>query len=502
MNPSNTPPDTASRRGFLKTSVIAGAAATLSVESSAWAAGSDELKIGIIGTGGRASGAANQALTNPKGGVRVVAMGDALKEKLDSSLSNLLGSHGDKVDVPENRQFVGLDCYKGVLESDANYIILGTPPGFRPYHFEAAINAGKHVFMEKPVAVDAPGIRKVHEMALIADQKGLKVACGLQRRYQNCYREAWKMVKDGLIGEITGGHVYWNGTTPWFRERKPEMSELSYQLYNWYYYTWLCGDHINEQHVHNLDIANWFMSIFVPPRQGAPGPVDKAAFPFQIHDATPIEAQGMGGRMQRNEAKHGQIYDHHAVEYTYANGVRISSQCRHMNNTYAQVREEFSGTKGILYLDDKGGCHARDYKGTEIWRYKPAPMPVTAETEEKAAKSAGKKRNRGVGGDPDPYVVEHMELQQAIRENQYRNNAYYTADSTMMAILGRMATYTGKKITWDEAYNSKALLMPAIMTNESEPPVKPDAQGRYPIAIPGWTAKDYADHGLVEPDVI
>jgi myo-inositol 2-dehydrogenase / D-chiro-inositol 1-dehydrogenase len=486
-----------SRRGFLKSSVIAGAAAGLSIERSAYAAGSDEIKIGIIGSGGRASGAAGQALSNPKGGVRVVAMGDALKDRLDGAISNLRNGHGDKVDVPESRQFVGLDSYQGVLAQDVNYVILGTPPGFRPYHFEAAVKAGKHIFMEKPVAVDAPGVRKIHEMALIADQKGLKVACGLQRRYQNSYREAFKMVKEGVIGEITGGQVYWNGTTPWFRERKPEQNELTYQLYNWYYFTWLCGDHINEQHIHNLDIANWFMSAFVAPREGAPGPMDKAAFPYQIHDATPVEAQGMGGRMQRNEAKHAQIYDHHAVEYTYSNGVRISSQCRHMNNTFGQVREEFAGAKGILKLSP-GSAVATDYKGKEIWKYVQA---AAAEGAEEKIGPGKKKKNRG-GGDPDPYVTEHMELQQAIRENTYRNNAYYTADSTMMAVLGRMATYTGEKISWDQAYNSKVLHMPAIVTDETAAPVQPDAQGRYPVAIPGWKAKDYADHGLVAPEII
>jgi myo-inositol 2-dehydrogenase / D-chiro-inositol 1-dehydrogenase len=497
-NTTATNKDLASRRGFLKSSVVAGAAASLSIERSAYAAGSDEVKIGIIGSGGRASGAASQALSNPKGGVRVVAMGDALKERLDGSLSNLRNQYGDKVDVPENRQFVGLDSYKGVLSQDVNYVILGTPPGFRPYHFEAAINAGKNVFMEKPVAVDAPGVRKIHEMALIADQKGLKVACGLQRRYQNSYREAFRMVKEGVIGEITSGNVYWNGTTPWFRERKDGMSELTYQLYNWYYFTWLCGDHINEQHVHNLDIANWFMSAFVAPRKGAPGPVDKAAFPYQIHDATPVEAQGMGGRMQRNEDKHAQIYDHHAVEYTYSNGVRISSQCRHMNNTFGQVREEFAGTKGILKLSP-GSAVATDYKGKEIWRYTPAAAPA-GEAEEKAG--PGKKKKRGGSGDPDPYVVEHMELQQAIRENQYRNNAYYTADSTLMAVLGRMATYTGRRVTWDEAYQSTVSHMPSNLTMESEPPVKPDAKGRYPVAVPGWKAEDYTAAGLQMPEIL
>jgi predicted dehydrogenase len=476
-----------SRRDFIRTAAAATAVGTLSIERSAWAAGSDEIKIGMIGCGGRGSGAGNQALSSPLPGVRLVAMADASKENLDKSLSNLRNAHADKVAVDEKQMYVGLNAYQEILANDdINYVILATPPGFRPYHFEAAVNAGKNIFMEKPVAVDGPGVRKVHEMALVADQKNLRVACGLQRRYQNCYREAFKMVQDGGIGEITSGQMYWNGTTPWFRDRKPDQNELQYQMHNWYYFTWLCGDHINEQHIHNLDIANWFMSIFVPAREGAPGPMAKAAFPYQIHDATPVEAQGMGGRQQRAEKKHGQIYDHHAVEYTYANGVRINSQCRHQNGTLSQVREEFAGTKGILYLQNNGQCYVKDYKGKEIWRYTPAAAPAGAAAPEPTG--PGKKRVRGGGGtDPDPYQTEHNELQQAIREGKYRNNAYYTADSTMTSILGRMATYSGKKVTWDEAYNSKVQHMPNVVTDKTEAPVHPDAEGWYPIAIPGVT---------------
>jgi predicted dehydrogenase len=473
-----------SRRGFLQTAVVAGAASALTVEQSAWAAGSDEIKVGVIGSGGRGSGAANQALKNPAGSVRVVAMGDLNRENLDKSLSNLRNAHADKVDVPENRQYDGLDAYKGVLESNADYVILATPPGFRPYHFEAAINAGKNVFMEKPVAVDSPGVRKVHEMAKVADEKGLKVACGLQRRYQASYRAAFKAVQEGIIGDITSGQVYWNGGGIWFRDKKPNQTELQYQMQNWYFFTWLCGDHINEQHIHNIDVANWFMSAFTKPRDGAPGPLEKAVFPYQVHDATPVSAQGMGGRQVRKEAKFGQIYDHHYVEFTYANGVRINSQCRHQANTTAEVREEFAGTKGIIYLSP-GSARAVDYKGKEIWKYEPAKAAAGA-AEEKAGPDKKRRRNAG-GGDPDPYEVEHNELQLAIREKKYLNNAYYTADSTMTAILGRMATYSGKRITWDEAYNSKVQHMPAIVTNETEAPVKPDAEGWYPIAMPGIT---------------
>lgn len=501
----NTPDQTTtaqppvSRRDFLRTGAVAAAASALTIEQSAWAAGSDEIKIGMIGCGGRGSGAGGQALSSPHAGIRLVAMADLNKENLDKSLSNLRNAHADKVDVPENRQYSGLGAYKEILaNSDINLVILATPPGFRPYHFEAAVNAGKNVFMEKPVAVDAPGVRKVHEMAQVADQKGLKVACGLQRRYQNSYRAAWKAVKEGVIGQITGGQVYWNGTTPWYRERKEGQTELQYQLMNWYYFTWLCGDHINEQHIHNLDVANWFMGAQLKPRDGAPGPLDKFDGIHAIHDATAVEAQGMGGRQQRAEKKHGQIYDHHAVEYTYSNGVRIASQCRHMNGTFGQVREEFAGSKGIIKLSP-GSAVATDYDGKEIWKYVPEAAPAAAPAE---PTGPGKKRNRGAGNDPDPYQVEHNELQAAIRENKYRNNAYYTGDSTMTSILGRMCTYSGKKITWDEAYNSKVQHMPNIVTDQTEAPVHADANGWYPIAIPGWTAKEYADHGLQPVEII
>ena len=480
-------PQPVSRRDFIRTGAVAAAAASaLTVEQSAWAAGSDEIKIGMIGCGGRGSGAGGQALSSPHPGIRLVAMADLNKENLDKSLSNLRNAHADKVDVPENKQYSGLNAYKEILaNSDVNLVILATPPGFRPYHFEAAVNAGKNIFMEKPVAVDAPGVRKVHEMAKIADEKGLKVACGLQRRYQNSYRAAFQAVKDGVIGDITGGQVYWNGNGIWFRDRKEGQDELHYQMQNWYFFTWLCGDHINEQHIHNLDVANWFMGAQVAPRAGAPGPMDKFDGIHAIHDATPGSAQGMGGRQQRVDKKFGQIYDHHYVEYTYANGVRINSQCRHQANTSAEVREEFAGSKGILKLSP-GSAVATDYKGKEIWRYTPAAAPAAAAAE---PSGPGKKRARAGagGGDPEPYQIEHNELQLAVRENKYRNNAWYTADSTMTALMGRMATYSGKRLSWDEVYNSKVQHMPAIVTDQTEAPVKQDADGWYPIAIPGVT---------------
>lgn len=443
-----TEPSSTSRREFIgKTALAAStvAASGLSIAQSANVAGSDQIKVGLIGCGGRGSGAANQALSTGQEGVTLHAVADAFKEKAEGSLSNLRQKHAERVNVPEERIFAGLDGYQKVIEN-CDLVILTTPPGFRPYHFEAAINAGKHVFMEKPVAADVPGVRKVLEMAKVADEKNLKVVVGLQRRYQNCYLEALKQVKEqDIIGDIVAGQVYWNGGGIWFRDKTEGMSELQYQVNNWYFFTYLCGDHINEQHIHNIDVANWFIG------------------------SHPESAQGMGGRQQRTEAKYGQIYDHHYVEFTYANGVRVNSQCRHQKGVYNAVREEFTGTKGKLYLDNKPNCYAVDHSGKTIWKYRPG----------KAAD--GDRR------DPDPYQIEHDTLQAAIRNNTPLNNAYYGAESTMTAILGRLATYSGKELKWDEAMASKVQLMPSILTWESEAPVQPDANGGYPVAIPGIT---------------
>lgn len=467
MNPSKTPPSTpaASRRDFLRTgsaaAVGAAAASVLTVERSAWAAGSDEIKVGLIGCGGRGSGACSQALSTKQEGVKLYAMADAFKDRLDGARSNLSTKHPEKVDVPEERQFVGPDAYKKVIEK-CDLVILTTPPGFRPYHFKAAVEANKNIFMEKPVAVDAPGIRTVQEYAKIAEENKLKVVVGLQRRYQLSYLEALRQVKEqGIIGEIVSGQVYWNGGGIWFRDRLPGQSEIQYQVQNWYFFTWLCGDHINEQHIHNIDVANWFLG------------------------GHPVSAQGMGGRQQRVDKKFGQIFDHHYVEFTYPNGVRINSQCRHQQGVYNAVREEFTGTKGKLYLDNSNQkTYAVDHKGEIIWRYRPT------------GGGAGKR------SDPDPYQTEHDTLQACIRENKPINNAYYGAESTMTSLLGRMATYSGTEIKWDDAINSKVQHMPPVITWETEAPVKPDANGWYPVAVPGLKAKDYQERGLQPVEIL
>jgi len=314
---------------------------------------------------------------------------------------------------------------------------LTTPPGFRPLHFEYAINNDKHVFMEKPLATDAPGIRKVLEVAKIAKEKKLNVVVGLQRHYQDKYITLYNKVVNGDIGKIVSGQVYWNDGGVWVKKRKPSQSELEYQMRNWYYFTWLCGDHILEQHIHNIDVANWFIGDY------------------------PISAQGMGGREVRNGIDHGQIFDHHFVEFTYASGAVISSQCRHQTGTASRVDEVFQGSNGSVVT---GKGEMTDLSGNIKYKYP-------------------NKRNE----DPNPYQVEHDKLFQSIRNNEVINDVEYGAKSTMTAIMGRMATYTGKKITWDQAINSKEMLVPNNLTWNSTPPTLPDDNGKYLVAIPGKT---------------
>ena len=432
------------RRQFVKTSAAATAVAAtaggillpqLSARASAYAAGSDTLKVAVIGCGGRGAGAADQALS-VKQDVKLVAMADAFKDRLDESYENLKKKHGTsgRLDVPEEHKFVGFDGYKQAIAL-ADVVILATPPGFRPIHFEEAVNAGKHVFMEKPVATDAPGVRKVLEMAEKAKQKNLNVVVGLQRHYQPSYLELMKRLHNGEIGEITGGQVYWNSSGVWERPREPQQTEMEYQMRNWYYFTWLCGDHIMEQHIHNIDVANW------------------------AKQAYPVKAQGMGGREVRTGPDHGQIFDHHYVEFHYEDGTMINSQCRHMEGCMNKVSESFVGTKGRATTDNN--TEITDLKGNSLWRHR------------------GK-------NDPNPYQIEHDRLFAAIANGEVINDAENGAKSTMTSLMGRMATYSGKVIEWEEALNSNISLMPQRFSFDANPPVMP-VEGRYPVPVPGKT---------------
>ncbi len=423
------------RRDFLKTTsaVVAGSSllSYAAIARGAHIATDDTLKLALIGCGGRGSGAADQALTADQN-VKLIAMADTSAEHLKKSLENLTKEHPKQVEVPEDHQFVGFDAYQKAI-SLADVVILATPPGFRPGHFEAAVNAGKNIFMEKPVAVDGPGVRRVLAAAKIAKEKNLKVAVGLQRRHQEPYLETMKRLHDGAIGDIVSMRCYWNGSRPWIHPRKPGMSEMEFQMDNWYYFTWLCGDHIVEQHIHNLDVINWM-------KQGYP-----------------VRASGMGGCQSARNSDCGEIFDHHAVEFEYADGSRCSSQCRHIKGCWDSVSEHAVGTKGSVDTAD-----GRDFviKGSHAWKYK------------------GKQTM-------SPWQAEHYPFFDAIRNNKDYNEAERGALSTMTAILGRMATYSGRIIEFDKALNSELVLAPDTISWDAKPKPQCGSDGLYPMPIPG-----------------
>jgi predicted dehydrogenase len=451
----------ATRRDFLKASAAITTAAALAGPlvrpAGAYISASDEIKIGLIGCGGRGTGAAGQALST-EGPVRLVAVADAFEDQARTSIKNLKREHNDRVDVKDENIFVGFDAYKHCIDSGIDLIVIATSPGFRPIHFEYAVQQGKNVFMEKPVGTDAPSIRRLLEANKIAKEKNLKVAVGLQRHHQAGYIETINRIHDGAIGGIDNGEiellrVYWNGTTPWVRQRddmakrklaysKEPLTEIEYQMRNWYYFVWLCGDHITEQHIHNLDVANW------------------------IKKGPPVKAEGMGGRLLRHGIDNGQIYDHHAVEYTYADGTKMASQCRHWAKCKNDVSEHAHGIKG--YCDVS--AHSIAFRDGTSWKYP-------------------KKKN-----EPNPYQVEHDDLFDAIRNNKPYNEAEYGAMSTMTSILGRMATYCGQEVTMEQALASNLDLHPKVYdfkaTAEQAWPdeywrVWPDKDGRYWTPTPG-----------------
>lgn len=435
-----------SRREFVKqTGLLAGGllAAPFLSQANYFSGADDVIKVALIGCGGRGTGAAMQALLS-KQNVKLVAMCDAFRDNLDncynaltsddvSDTAGVKGSLKARIDVPEERKFTGFDGYKKAIPL-ADVVILATPPGFRPIHFDEAIAQNKHVFMEKPVATDPAGVQKVLATAAIAKQKKLNVVVGLQRHYQNSYRELFK--RKDLIGDINSMQAWWNNDGVWVRPRKPGQTEMEYQMRNWYYFVWLCGDHITEQHIHNLDAVNWFKGSY------------------------PVSAQGMGGRQVRKGKDNGEIFDHHYVEFHYADGSILNSQCRHIPGTTSQVDELFVGTKGKIMT---GAAKIVDGKGTVLYQF-------------------DKK------GENNPYQTEHDELFAAIAKGEYKfADAENGAKSSMTSILGRLATYSGQLIEWDKAINSGLDLHPKVYDFAAAPPVLPGPDGFYPVAVPGVT---------------
>jgi predicted dehydrogenase len=419
-------PADASRRDFLKTATAAAIGTTLTVPviPGAYAQGSDAVRVGVIGCGGRGTGAVGDALRGAEG-VTLVAMADAFKDRLDDSLARLQKDHGAKIDVGD-RKFVGFDAYEKVLATDANYIILATPPGFRPHHLKSAIAAGKHIFTEKPVAVDGTGIREVLAAYEVAKTKGLGIGAGTQRRHQTGYLETLKRVQDGAIGDIVAARAYWNQGALWKRERQPAWSDMEWQLRNWLYFTWLSGDHIVEQHVHNIDVINWAMN------------------------GHPVRAVGMGGRQVRTGPEWGHIFDHFTIDYEYANGMRMMSMCRQIPNCANSVSEALTGTAGRAHL--QAGNQYR-IEGKSPWKF--------------------------AGTDNRPYVQEHTDLIASIRSGKPYNELKTVTESTLTAIMGRMSAYTGKAVTWEQALNSKETWAPQQLTFGPVPTP--------PVPMPGQT---------------
>jgi predicted dehydrogenase len=421
-------PRVASRRGFLQTTAAAGAVAAI---PNAHAAGSDVLRVGLIGCGGRGTGAATQALAADSN-VQLVAMADAFEDRLQQSLETLQkdGKVSAKVAVRPEHRFVGFNAYQQLLDSGVDVVLLCTPPQFRPIHLRAAVEAGKHVFAEKPVAVDSPGVHSVLKSSEIAKSKGLSIVSGLCLRYDNGFRETVRRIHDGAIGEVLTlfANDYRSGR--WAKPRQPDWTEMTYQMRNWYNFTWLSGDFNVEQHVHYLDVCAWIMK-----------------------NRYPVKAVGMGGRQVLTGSEYGQIYDHFSVVYEYADGARLVSNCRQQPRCKSDMSCQVVGTKGrAQFAERRRGL--RIEAGQTSWTF--------------------------TGPHNQMFQTEHDELFASIRNGKPINNGEYMAWSTLLAIMARMAAYTGQEVTWEMAVKSEENLSPSRYDWDAQPPA---AQ----IAIPGQT---------------
>ncbi len=398
------------RREFIRTSAAAaaGAGALMSGTNFAYAGGSDRLRVGVIGCGGRGTGAAVNAVEAAEG-VEIVAMGDLFEDRLDESRRQLADHLGASFDVPDERAFTGFDNYKHVIDGDVDYVIHATPPGFRPAHLRYAVEAGQHVFLEKPSHVDVAGYHSILESGRMAEERGLSIVAGTLYRRQPSFVEAIQQIHDGAIGELVGAQAYYLTGPVWLRERQPGMSDMEWQCRNWYYFTWLSGDHIVEQFVHNLDVINWVLQ------------------------APPESALAMGGRLVRVDPSYGHIYDHFSVEYEYPGGVRVEAKCRQIEGATRRVTNRILGTEGVADLHpDRSMITSHD--GEVLFR-------------------------RSEAGN-NAYVQEHVDLIASIRAGTPINEARQIADSTLTGILGRESAYTGLELTWNDMTTAQMDLVP------------------------------------------
>ena len=420
------------RRDFLKTSALATAATTLAAVPMVHAQqDNDIIKVGLIGCGGRGTGAATNALAaHPR--VRLTAMGDAFRERLESSLERLRqGGNAQQVDVPAERRFVGFNNYQQVINSGVDVVLLCSPPHFRPAEIEAAVQARKHIFCEKPIAVDAPGVRRVQAACQLAQQRRLNVVSGLCWRYHGGMRETFRRIHDGAVGDIVALECNYNTGPAWHRTREAGWSDMEWQLRNWPYFTWLSGDFNVEQAIHSVDKMLWAM-----------------------RDQPPLRCVGLGGRQVRTGSEFGHIFDHMACVYEFANGVKCYSSCRQQPGCANAVADFVMGTQGRVDVMN------HSITGRVTWRYPPAQRRAD-----------------------DMYQTEHNELFAAIRAGNVINNGDYMCKSTLMAIMGRMACYTGQLITWEQATNSQEDLSPPRYDWIELPVVPGGASGDDAVAL-------------------
>ena len=419
-----------SRRNFLKSSALAGAAGVIGTGTTGFltscsgdnsskggnaplkqpgsyyvpnlvdfADDGKELRAGVVGCGGRGSGAAMNFL-DAANGVTIVALGDVFQDRVDGLADKL--KNDKNIDIPADKRFVGLDAYKQVIDSDIDVLIDCTPPFFRAEHFKYAVEKGKHAFLEKPICVDAVGYRTIVAAAKQAQAKSLKVVTGTQRHHQRSYVESYKQIMNGAIGEITGGVVYWNQPMLWYRERQQGWSDFEFMVRDWVNWKWLSGDHIVEQHVHNIDVFTWFSGL------------------------RPVSAVGFGSRQRRIT---GDQYDNFSIDFTMENGIHLHSMCRQIDGCATNVSEFVQGTKGSW--SSNGGHRIKDLEGNVIWEF------------DYDAEKANYKQT-------DPYTLEHVNLINSIRKNEPIEQASETAVSNMAAIMGRESAYTGAEVKWDE----------------------------------------------------
>ncbi len=422
-----------SRRSFLRQSgtAMAVGSTTSALAPAVHAAGDDTIRVALIGCGGRGRGAIAQ-IFNTKGNTRLVAVADAFAGQSSNALDYLREHDPSKVDVPEERRFTGLDAYKKAIDTDCDLVVIATPPGFKPQQFEYAVDKGKHIFMEKPLAVDAPGVRRCLAAVELSKQQGLMVAIGLQRRHEPQYIETVKRIQDGAIGDVLFQRVYWNSSGIWYRERKPGQSEMAFQINNWYHFLWTGGDQICEQHIHNLDVGCW------------------------IKDDYPIEANGMGGWAMREggDRSRSQIFDHTFCEFTFSDGSKMYSQGRHLPGSWTAVTEFAHGTKGTAVPSGR-------IEGPNAWQF-------------------SGQRLQG-------HQQEQHDLIEALMRGEIYNEGEYGAKSSFTSILGREACFSGKIVKWDELLEQGKDYAPGIdqYTLQSDPPVARDENGQYPGPIPG-----------------